>query len=111
MHYLSKFTRLLWNYRGPADPGAGLEQTGPNAKRQRIEHVRRTIARPVVAQGVHALVGQFQSHLVRQDGHGQEKVGAGCERLHPGSQRMSVALHLNLFEVERVVAQARRPSK
>ena len=65
----------------PAHPRARLKQGAADAQRDRIEQIRRTIARPVIAERVHALVGQLEPHLVRQNRDREEEMGAGGKRL------------------------------
>ncbi len=87
-------------------------RTAANAQRQRIEQIRSTIARPVIAERVDALVGQFQAHLVRQDRERAEEVGGRGERLHPRAGHVPVALQLHVLEVQRLMAQLRgRPGE
>ena len=66
-----------------------------------------TIAGPVVAERVLALLRRIDAHVVGQQRHGDEEVGRRQQRLDDRSGRMSVTLQLHLFEVQRLVTQGR----
>ncbi len=82
-------------------------QRGPSqAQRYGWQHVRSTIARPVLTQSILAFIGRMDAHLVGQHGYISKEVRGANQRLQHGTDLVTVALQLHFFEVKRLVAQA-----
>ena len=78
------------------------------ADRHRRHRPRSAAARPVVAERIDALPGQFDAHLVGQHGQRHEEVGRGAERIGHEASRVAIPLERPVLEVERLVAVAGR---
>lgn len=97
---------VLWEAHDHARGDEALHDRAANADGERIDHVRGATARPVVAEDIFAFPGRVHAHLIRQQRHAGEEVGAGDNGLQDRAKRMPVALRLYLFKVERLVTQA-----
>ena len=99
---------MLRQYGRRSDHRAGLEQCPPRTEWYWIAHVRRTVARPVVAEGVDAFVRRLDAHAVWQHRQPREEVGTGNEGLAARRPGVAVAFQLLVFEEQRLVTQGGR---
>ena len=66
----------LRNNQNPDHDRSRLKQAGSQAQRNRIDQIRSTVTRTIIAERVLALFRRAQPHHVRQSGQGCEEVNS-----------------------------------